>query len=271
MATYAIGDIQGCLNSLKKLLKLIQFSPTDDTLWIAGDLVNRGPQSLETLRFIRDLGASAISILGNHDLHLLAHSHGVRPLTKNDTLLPIMLAHDKDALLNWLQARPLLHFCEKSDSVLVHAGIPPIWSLGKARKRAKEVESALQDPILSRDFFYNMYGNEPNTWDKKQEGVERLRVIVNYFTRMRFCNKKGTLELRTNGSPSHPPKGFAPWFTFENNDWKQTNIYFGHWAALEGKTPDSRYIALDTGCVWGGTLTAQCIETGERFSVTSVD
>lgn len=261
MATYAIGDIQGCFSSLVQLIDKIEFNPKKDRLWLAGDLINRGSDCLNTLRYIFSLGNAATVVLGNHDLHLLAHAHGARPLHPSDTLQSIMSAPDKTELLTWLQAQPLLHYCEKHNAAMVHAGIPPIWSVKKALKKAREVESVLQDTQLARDYFFNMYGDKPDTWIKGLEGVDRLRLITNYFTRMRFCTSQGKLELRSKNSPSYPPKGYAPWFSHPKNEWGNTRIIFGHWAALEGKSSNPNCIALDTGCVWGGALTAYCLET----------
>jgi len=268
MPTYAIGDLQGCLKPLLKLLDKIKFSDTSDKLWFLGDLVNRGPESLASLHFIKSLGDSATVVLGNHDLHLLAVAHGHKKANKKDTLSDILESPERDALLHWLQTRKLLHYDEKLNTIAVHAGIPPTWGLNKARKLAEEVESCLRGNKHAK-YFADMYGNIPDTWNDKLKGTERLRVITNYFTRMRFCNEQSQLEFRTKTGPSDAPKGFAPWYSFANKNLKNTRIVFGHWASLNGQTGHSRIIGLDTGCVWGGKLTALRLEDGEKFSVNS--
>ncbi|WP_121238792.1 symmetrical bis(5'-nucleosyl)-tetraphosphatase, partial [Pseudomonas aeruginosa] len=193
MAVYAVGDLQGCLDPLKCLLERVAFDPTKDRLWLVGDLVNRGPQSLETLRFLYAMRESVVSVLGNHDLHLLAVAHKSERLKKSDTLREILEAPDREPLLDWLRHLPLLHYDEQRKVALVHAGIPPQWSLEKARLRAAEVEQALRDDQRLPLFLDGMYGNEPAKWDKKLHGIDRLRVITNYFTRMRFCTEDGKL------------------------------------------------------------------------------
>lgn len=259
MATYAVGDVQGCLAPLKALLKQVNFSPEADCLWLAGDLVNRGPDSLETLRFVKSLGDAAVVVLGNHDLHLLAASRGHKTLGPKDTLQPILDAPDCANLLNWLQKKPLVHFDEALGYAMVHAGIPPMWTLKKALKHSREVEQILQSPE-AEIFFANMYGNTPDIWDKELEGTDRWRVITNYFTRMRFCNASGKLELKTKTGSGSPPGGYAPWFSHLNHSCADSNIIFGHWAALQGHTDSNNFIALDTGCVWGGSLTLMRLE-----------
>lgn len=267
MATYAIGDIQGCFEGFMALLDKIAFNPKHDQLWLAGDMVNRGPDSLNTLRFIFSLGDSAKTVLGNHDLHLLAHAHGVRDLNPGDTLQAIMQAPDKNELLFWLQQQPLIHHDKKHNAVMVHAGIPPIWSIKKAKKRAQEVENVLRDKTLAPNYFFNMYGNTPAKWDKTLKGTDRLRIITNYFTRMRFCSEQGKLELKTKNTPTQSPEGYKPWFHYSHKDWDETKIFFGHWAALEGKTTNPNCIALDTGYIWGGAMTAYCLETSKVTQV----
>lgn len=267
MATYAVGDVQGCYRALKKLLKKAHFNEDKDKLWVAGDLINRGPDSLKALRFIKKMGANATFVLGNHDLHLLAHAHGVRDLNPKDTVASILTAKDSDELLDWLQHQPLLHYDPEFDAVLVHAGIPPIWSIEKALEYALEVESALSDSALAKDFFFNMYGNEPDIWQDTLEGTDRLRLITNYLTRMRFCSPTGKLELETKNSPELSPTGFAPWFSHKHHKWGNTQILFGHWAALMGQTHSTQFIGLDTGCVWGGELTMLRLDDQQLFSV----
>ncbi|WP_163832390.1 symmetrical bis(5'-nucleosyl)-tetraphosphatase [Spartinivicinus ruber] len=262
MATYVIGDIQGCFYQLKCVLKKASFNPAEDKLWVVGDLVNRGPASLETLRYIYNLGDHCKIVLGNHDLHLLAIAHGVHPQKKQDTLNDILTAPDRDQLLDWLRHQPLVYYDETNNVAMVHAGIPPQWSIKKALARAAEVEEVLQGEHFV-DFLSNMYGNQPNRWDKNLKGWPRLRLITNYFTRMRFCNWQGELELSAKGSPKEGPKGYKPWYLHTKRKARETTILFGHWAALEGKTNSSSHnvFALDTGCVWGNHLTLMNLES----------
>jgi len=263
MATYAIGDIQGCFDELQQLLDRIQFGP-DDQLWIAGDLVNRGPKSLETLRFLKQLGERARIVLGNHDLHLLAVYYGAASVKRGDTLNEILNAPDCDELMQWLRQQKLVIADEQLGYVMVHAGIPPQWSVRKARKRAKEVETVLRS-TLAREYFYHMYGNRPERWHKELEGWDRLRCITNYFTRMRFCDAEGTLDFSAKGGLDTQPEGFLPWFRQPRKS-QDLAIIFGHWAALEGEAEADHVFALDTGCVWGNTLTAMRLEDRQLFS-----
>lgn len=266
MATYAVGDIQGCLSHLKTLLEKVAFS-SEDKLWLAGDLVNRGPESLETLRFIRSLGESAFVVLGNHDLHLLACYFGSRTPGKKDTFREILEAPDLDELMHWLRYQPLLYRDAGLGYTMVHAGIPPNWSLEFAQARAKEVEASLRSSEPS-GFFENMYGNKPATWSDELSGYVRLRTITNYFTRMRFCTADGKLEFDSKCGPNTPPRGFLPWYSHQNHKCKNENILFGHWAAMLGKSGSEHFIGLDTGCVWGGELTAIQLENKERSCVS---
>lgn len=266
MAIYAIGDVQGCYQPLQCLLEKIQFNPIHDTLWFVGDLVNRGPDSLAVLRFIKSLGGAAITVLGNHDLHLLAIANGKQKLKKKDTLSDILCASDRDELLDWLRHQPLLHYDEKVDHVLVHAGIPPQWDLQCALHLAREVEQVLQSDHNYPRYLAAMYGNEPNLWSDQLVGEERLRAITNYFTRMRFCDPRGKLELLCKHSPSHAPTGYAPWFSHPQRKTAHHKIIFGHWATLEGKADATNVFALDTGCVWGKYLTAMRLSDHKTFS-----
>ncbi|WP_342244008.1 symmetrical bis(5'-nucleosyl)-tetraphosphatase [Pseudomonas sp. OTU5201] len=266
MTAYAVGDIQGCLDQLKCLLEQVRFDPARDQLWLVGDLVNRGPKSLETLRFLYSIRESVICVLGNHDLHLLAVANNIERLRKADTLREILDAPDCADLLDWLRRQKLLHYDEKRDIALVHAGIPPQWSLRKALKRAAEVEEALQDDARLPLFLDGMYGNEPAKWDSDLHGVTRLRVITNYFTRMRFCRADGTLDLKSKEGLGTAPPGFAPWFSFPERKTRGQKIIFGHWASLEGKCDEPGLFALDTGCVWGGAMTLLNIDSRERIS-----
>lgn len=249
MAVYAVGDIQGCLTPLKALLKKVNFNKKNDLLVSVGDLINRGPESLETLRFCMDLGDSFKMVLGNHDLHLLAVAEGVRKPSKNDTLQDILDAPDRQEILLWLRTHPLL--VEVEDCHIVHAGIPHIWGIDKAYKLAAEVSGAIQS-TKRKLFFENMYGNSPDIWCDDLKGPERLRVITNYLTRMRFCGNKGQLDLQTKDKTSIP-KPFRPWFEYRQAQ-AGLKIIFGHWAALKGTPCGPNYYAMDTGYVWGGPL-----------------
>lgn len=263
MSNYAVGDIQGCLEPLKKLLDQVSFDPEKDTLWSVGDVVNRGPQSLETLRFCYNLGSHFRMVLGNHDLHLLATAKGFCKPSHGDTLDDILTAPDRNELLHWLQQQPLM--LETKGNVLVHAGIPPQWSLEETRKLAEEMSDVLRCDDKSIEFFKVMYGNEPNVWGKDLSPPLRWRLITNYFTRMRFCSTEGHLELNSKNLPEKPPKGYAPWFEHKSRKTKKTNIIFGHWAALEGRHCGENLFPLDTGCVWGGPMRLMNMKTKKYF------
>lgn len=261
MTTYAVGDLQGCLQPLKQLLAKVDFNPSTDELWSVGDLINRGPESLETLRFCHHLDHSFRMVLGNHDLHLLAVSHNIRPAGKHDTLDDILNAPDRNALLSWLQQQPLL--LEDKQSVMVHAGIPPMWDIHQARTYANEMKEVLHCKNKSVEFFKVMYGNEPDTWQDDLEPPMRWRVITNYFTRMRFCSPEGKLELTCKNQPKNPPEGYAPWFHYPSKILPDTNIIFGHWAALQGNPCGANLFPLDTGYIWGGPMRLLNLDTGE--------
>ncbi|EIK98724.1 diadenosine tetraphosphatase [Pseudomonas sp. M47T1] len=265
MAVYAVGDLQGCLQPLKRLLERVNFNPAHDRLWLVGDLVNRGPESLETLRFLYRMRDSLVCVLGNHDLHLVAAGRNIERLKKSDTLREIIEAPDGAELLDWVRRQKLLHYDDQRDLALVHAGIPPQWSLKKALRCAEEVEQALRDDNLFQPFLDGMYGNEPTKWSNDLKGVERLRVITNYFTRMRFCTAEGKLDLKGKEGADTAPPGYAPWFSYRERKTKGLKIIFGHWAALEGKCTVPGIFALDTGCVWGGSMTLMNVDTGERI------
>lgn len=268
MSTYAIGDVQGCYDSLQLLLEKIHFNPNTDSLWFTGDLVNRGPASLETLRFVKHLGSNHHMVLGNHDLHFLALAHGVYFGTVDKSLTQILEAPDRNELVHWLCQQPLLHHDERLGFTLVHAGLAPHWDLTTAKHLAHEVENILRSEERIH-FFQNMYGNEPDYWDPNLEGFGRLRCITNYFTRMRFCYPDGRLNLKNKGKIDQA-SDLIPWFKLPNRVNQHLNILFGHWAALEGVTDTPHVFALDTGCVWGNRLTAMRLEDGERFSVKCV-
>lgn len=266
MATYAVGDLQGCLEPLQRLLQQVDFDPAKDRLWLVGDLVNRGPQSLETLRFLYGMRDCLTSVLGNHDLHLLAVLFDPRRLKRSDTFQSILTAPDRPQLIEWLRQMPLLHYDETRKITLVHAGIPPQWTIEKARQRAAEVEAVLRDDARLPSFLADMYGNEPDKWHKRLKGNERLRVITNYLTRMRFCTKDGKLDLKIKEGLDKAPKGYAPWFSFKTRKSRGEKIIFGHWAALEGHCDEPGIYALDTGCVWGNSLTLLDIDSGRRIA-----
>lgn len=265
MSTYAIGDIQGCYKPLRCLLDQIHFDPTKDTLWIAGDLVNRGPGSLDVMRFLFSIRDSIIAVLGNHDLHLLGVAYANRKPGKQDTLADILHAPDREELLTWLRHLKIMHSDAKLGYAMTHAGIPPQWTLDQAAGYARELEAALRSENFSV-FLKDMYGNQPECWDESLSGTDRLRIITNYFTRMRFCRADGTLDLITKDSANEAPEGFIPWFAHPHRKTLDDQILFGHWAALEGKTHTPNVYALDTGCVWGGQLTAMRLEDKQFFS-----
>lgn len=263
MTVYAVGDLQGCLKPLQCLLEQVTFNPAEDVLWCTGDLVNRGPQSLQTLRFIKGMGDACVTVLGNHDLHLLAVAQGKAQCKPSDTLDEILAAPDRDELLHWLRHRPLIHY--QYGYTLVHAGIAPQWSLDEAISLAKEVELVLQGNH-PEDFFAHMYGNKPAKWKNSLNGFERLRVITNYLTRMRFCSYKGKLDLVNKQGPECPVTGNYPWFAVPHRKMAGQNIIFGHWAALLGKTDRDDVFPLDTGCVWGESMTLMRLGDNKRFS-----
>ena len=267
MAVYAIGDLQGCYDSFRHLLDKLKFNPDKDRLWLTGDLVNRGPKSLKTLRFVRGLGKSAKVVLGNHDLHLLAVAHGIGDFTDRfGSLARILKANDRDELLDWLRRRPLVHYSRKLNTLLVHAGLPPKWSIGKTLARADEVEAKLRGGNYVK-FLGKMYGNSPNRWSGDLSGNRRLRFIVNCLTRIRMVDKNGRLDFEHKGPPDAARKGLKPWFEIENPDWEGTRIVFGHWSAL-GLIMNPDLICVDTGCVWGRQLTA--VQICKRPKVTQV-
>jgi bis(5'-nucleosyl)-tetraphosphatase (symmetrical) len=233
MSTYAIGDLQGCYDELHDLLEKIQFDSAKDTLWFTGDLVNRGPKSLDCLRFVKSLGTQAITVLGNHDLHLLAMAYANRQPAISDTLSDILIAPDREELLNWLRQQPLLHYDPDLDFVLVHAGIAPQWTLATAQNLAHEVEAQLRS--TDSEVLSHLYGNEPACWNEALTGAARWRCIINYFTRMRFCTSEGCLDLSYKGGIANAPPEVLPWFAMPTRKTQQ-RIIIGHWAALQGKT-----------------------------------
>lgn len=265
MSTYAIGDIQGCMKPLQCLLKEVQFNPDKDRLWIAGDLINRGPDSLEVMRYLYSIRDSVSLVLGNHDLHFLALAFGHRKPGKSDTLTALLEADDCPQLIEWLRNSKLVHHDPDKKFTMVHAGIPPQWDLAKALVLAQEVEQVLQSENFER-YLANMYGNEPKIWSDELNGDARWRLITNYFTRMRFCTAEGELELQTKAEAAEAPPGFLPWFSHTHRKTRDNKIIFGHWAALQGQANTPNVYALDTGCVWGGSLTAMRLEDEKIFS-----
>lgn len=267
MATYVVGDLQGCFKPLQKLLDTVQFDPAQDKLWLTGDLVNRGPDSLACLRYVKSLGDAAVTVLGNHDLHLLAIARAGLPHKRKDTLGAILNAPDCDALLDWLRMQPLMFVDEKRKYALVHAGLFPGWTLTQAHICAQEVEGVLQSDDYI-DFLRSMYGNQPDNWSDELEDQDRWRFITNAFTRMRICAtgsaNANALELTYKEDVKNIPKGFVPWYTrFQAPPgWR---ILFGHWAALLANTGVDNMIALDSGCVWGRFMTLLRLEDGAYF------
>ncbi|MFT7774758.1 symmetrical bis(5'-nucleosyl)-tetraphosphatase [Roseateles sp.] len=263
---YLIGDVQGCCDALERLLQRLDFSPSRDRLWLLGDLVNRGPASLATLRRLAGLGDAATCLLGNHDLHLLAAHHGVRHAHRGDTLDDILAAPDRSTLLDWLRQQRMAVF--EAGWLMVHAGVAPQWSRGDTLTLAGEVEAVLRGPDLP-DFLRAMYGNEPARWDPGLSGTARLRFTVNALTRLRFCSADGEMDFKTKDGAGAAPAGFMPWFEVPGRRTDDTPIAFGHWSTL-GLLDRSNLLGLDTGCVWGGRLTAARVD-GTQREIIQVD
>ena len=258
---FAVGDIQGCLTPLQQLLDEVKFDPTKDQLWCVGDLVNRGPDSLGTLEFLYDIRHSVKAVLGNHDLHLLAVAYGQKSVKKDSDLLEIAASENSDKLLKWLRKLPLLHWDKELNLAMCHAGIPPMWNLKKAKSLSDEVQSILRSDQHIH-FYAAMYGNQPDTWSDDLSGMERIRVIVNYFTRMRFLGPNGELEFDNKTGLDSELGEFKPWFQYPNQ-LKKNHLLFGHWAALNGLFDHKKVTGLDTGCVWGGPLTLMNLDSHE--------
>src|SRR5882757_7275302 len=268
MAIYAIGDVQGCYDTLRRLLDRLRFDPARDRLWFAGDLVNRGPQSLQTLRFVRGLKQAALSVLGNHDLHLLALAHGRRQ-GRRDTLEQVLAAPDRDELLDWLRRQPLLHESPDGGIALLHAGLPPQWDMQQARACAREAESALRGDLYG-ELLRDMYGDQPDQWDEALRGMPRLRFIINCYTRLRYCDAAGRADFKDKGRPGTQAKGLLPWFATPGRRSIGTQLIFGHWSTLGRVSwPEYRVHGLDTGAVWGGKLTALRLDDARLFAVDS--
>lgn len=264
MSVYAVGDIQGCYTEFRQLLEKMDFDPARDQLWLVGDLVNRGPGSLEVLRLVRSLGDSAVTVLGNHDLHLLAVAAGVAEPHRSDTLDAILNAPDRDELLTWLRHQRLFH--AEGDYALVHAGLLPQWSIKQASRFAREAEAELRGKdhvtLLER-----MYGNTPKQWSDDLSGYKRLRMIINAFTRLRICSPQGEMEFKYKGVTANIPAGNLAWFDVPKRASRDATVIFGHWSAL-GLKIEPKLLALDTGCLWGGAMTGIRLEDRQLFQVT---
>lgn len=271
MAIYAVGDIQGCYDPLQRLLDEAAFDPARDALWSVGDLINRGPQSLATLRFLKTLGTSFTGVLGNHDLHFLAAWSGAQKEGKFQTLRELLQAPDCDELAQWIRTLPLAHRATvatadgDTDFLMIHAGLLPGWSFTQAMDYAHEIEHALRSTHFV-DYLKQMYGDEPNTFSDGLTGMERLRVLTNVLTRIRFCTMNGGLDLKNKEDVASAAPGYRPWFEFQALQPRQT-ILFGHWAMLDGKTGRSDIVGLDTGCVWGRNMTLLRLDDGKKFCV----
>ncbi|MFV5491524.1 symmetrical bis(5'-nucleosyl)-tetraphosphatase [Acinetobacter sp. ASP199] len=268
---YVIGDVQGCFEALKALLKEIRFDPDQDFIWFAGDLVARGENSLGALRFIKKLvdNGVAATVLGNHDLTLLACARGIKPIKDKDNVRDVIDAIDSDDLIDWLRKQPMCLF-PNEQTVLTHSGIPKLWDVVKTAELAKEVEAVIahDDFEVMDAFLKDMFGKEPALWSDQLQGHERIRCIVNYLTRMRLTDAEGRLEYSFKDSLNDPmPEGFRPWFEFESKAAETHQIVFGHWAGLQGKTISERIQNVDGGCVWGNQLLAYRLEDQQMFAV----
>ncbi len=268
MAVYAIGDVQGCFDELQELARYISFSLKKDQLWFVGDLVNRGPKSLETLRWIKSLGNTAVTVLGNHDLHLLAAHAGAKEITTSSSLYPVLQAKDIDSLVEWLRRQPLMRYNKQLKFAMVHAGLAPQWSIKDSLRYAKEVEIVLRSKKY-KDFLYNMYGDQPNQWDGRLKSWNRLRTITNFMTRVRYCTNKGVMSFTEKGPPGIQCARMKPWYEIASRKSQDTTVVFGHWSTL-GYKHDHNIIATDTGCLWGGALTAVKIEL-EKLTIYQID
>ncbi|GAA5163720.1 symmetrical bis(5'-nucleosyl)-tetraphosphatase [Viridibacterium curvum] len=265
MSTYVVGDLQGCFDPLLKLLETAGFDARHDRLWLVGDLVNRGAQSAEVLRFVRDLGGAATAVLGNHDLYMLAVAAGVPAKAReSDTINGVLTAPDAEALIDWLRHLPLMHV--EGQSVLVHAGLLPEWSVAQARELAAEVEAALRGDAW-REYLQHLFGNQPSRWDGELRGWDRHRIVINAMTRMRFLTADGAIDLKPKGAPELAESGLMPWYAAPDAAWRSHTLYVGHWSAL-GVRDMGHVVALDSGCVWGGQLTAFRVEDRATFQVS---
>jgi bis(5'-nucleosyl)-tetraphosphatase (symmetrical) len=264
VSTYAIGDIQGCDAAFGRMLEAIAFEPRRDRIWLVGDLVNRGPSSLAVLRRVMALGEAAITVLGNHDLHLLAVSEGFRKPHRSDTLDGVLAAPDRREILDWLRRRNMMHV--DGGYAMVHAGLLPAWTTDHALELAREVEAALRGPGF-HEFLRHMYGNHPDRWNQALSGPDRLRLVVNAMTRMRLCTVDGRMEFSFKGRPEDAPSGLLPWFAVPGRASRDRTVICGHWSAL-GLRQEEHLLALDSGCLWGGTLSAVRLEDRRLFQVS---
>jgi bis(5'-nucleosyl)-tetraphosphatase (symmetrical) len=272
MSTYAIGDLQGCFSELRDLLDKINFDEANDQLWFVGDIVNRGPESLACLRFVKSLGSNAKTVLGNHDLHLLAIANNVRKPHRKDTLDEIINAEDSEELLAWIKQQPLLISDIELKFTMIHAGLPPQWTLKHAIELAQETTSLLQSNKFD-DFILNMYGDQPDTWSESLIDDDRHRFIINAFTRIRYCNENGKLDIKESCAPGNQPESLIPWYAIPERKTKKDKTIFGHWSTVhlgnENNFKQYNVYPLDTGCLWGGELTAMRLEDEKLFSVPS--
>lgn len=270
MATYAIGDLQGCRSEFEAMLELLRFDRRQDRLWLVGDLVNRGPDSLGTLRLLYRMQDCVVAVLGNHDVHLLASAAGVkRPASYKDTLDEVLSAPDREPLLEWLRNRPLIYQDNKLGYVMVHAGLPPEWDLQTANQCAREVETLLRGS-RHLDFMQNVYGDAPDHWNPELNGWDRARYILNCFTRLRYYTPDGGINVKEKSAPGTQPPGYVPWFQMPGRKSISQSILFGHWSTLrlaEENFHAYNVVPLDSGCVWGGSLTAMRLEDGCTYCV----
>lgn len=263
MATYVVGDIQGCYAPLQRLLERIDFDPANDQLWSVGDIVNRGADNLAVVQLLRSLGTAFRCVLGNHDLHFLAVAHGVKGLKHQDTLRDLLEAPEREAIVDWFRQHPLAMW--EQGYLIVHAGVPPDWTLQQTLARAGEIEAWLKGPQIG-DYLSNMYGQVPRHFDESMTGWARARAITNALTRMRFCTEHGLLDLDQKEGPEKAPAGMRPWYAHAGRRLADVPVVFGHWALLDGKANTPNVFALDTGCVWGRKLTALKLEDHSRIA-----
>ena len=269
MTVYAIGDIQGCVLPLEALLEKLDFDPNKDNLWLTGDLVNRGPHSLRTLRLVKELDTCVVAVLGNHDLHFLAVAEKIKPYHPQDTLKQFQKAPDRDELIAWLRQRPLVHSDEQLKAILVHAGVYPSWSRKQLIRYAREVECKIRGDEY-QSFLQEMYGKHPIRWEDDLTGWSRIRFITNVLTRMRYCDAKGNLDFTHKGSPASQPQKLIPWYAHPDMKCQKWRIVFGHWSSL-GYTQNNNIISLDSGCVWGNKLTAVRLDMDRTVLAGQVD
>ncbi len=268
MSTFIIGDVHGCYNELQALLSKMDYAYSRDDLWFVGDVINRGPESLKTLQFLKNLPRQPIITLGNHDLHFLACASGAAKPKPKDTFHDILNSPDCNRLADWLRHQPLIHYDKQTASLLVHAGIPPHWDLPHCLAQAQRVEQVLRGPN-ARQFFETMYGNKPDHCTSSHTESEQLRTITNYLTRMRFCSPDGRVTLDGKSTPGSQADGYYPWFLLDKQLPTTLRVFFGHWASLGGRLEDQCFTGLDTGCVWGSKLTGLRLDDGHYFQVSA--